>query len=39
VHALQFQQTGAGCDYHPSLATHASMGQALTTKLKSVLGW
>jgi lysophospholipase L1-like esterase len=39
VHALEFQQTGLGCDWHPSIATHASMGQALTEKLKSVLGW
>ncbi len=39
AHVLQFTSTGAGCDYHPSLATHASMAQALTTKLRSLLGW
>ncbi|HMR07368.1 MAG TPA: SGNH/GDSL hydrolase family protein [Polyangiaceae bacterium] len=37
--ALSFQQSGWGCDYHPSLATHASMAQALTAKLKSLKGW
>jgi len=39
VHAMSFQQSGWGCDFHPSLATHASMGEALTQKLKSSLGW
>jgi hypothetical protein len=39
AHLLQFTSTGAGCDHHPSLATHASMGQALTAKLRSLLGW
>jgi len=37
--AMSFTQTGWGCDWHPSLATHASMGAALTTKLKALKGW
>jgi lysophospholipase L1-like esterase len=37
--SMSFQQSGWGCDYHPSLATHASMAQELTTKLKSLKGW
>ncbi len=37
--AMSFTQTGWGCDYHPSAATHASMGDALTAKLKSLKGW
>jgi lysophospholipase L1-like esterase len=39
AHALQYTETGVGCDSHPSLQTHAAMGQALTTKLRSLLGW
>jgi lysophospholipase L1-like esterase len=39
AHSLVFTTTGAGCDYHPSLETHASMAGALTTKLRSLLGW
>ena len=39
VHALSFQSTGAGCDWHPSIKTHAAMGEALTRELKTVLGW
>ena len=39
AHSLQYTTTGVGCDSHPSLATHASMGQALTAKLRSLLGW
>jgi lysophospholipase L1-like esterase len=30
---------GWGCDWHPSLQTHASMGAALTAKLESAMGW
>jgi lysophospholipase L1-like esterase len=30
---------GWGCDYHPSLPTHAKMGAELTTALKTKLGW
>jgi lysophospholipase L1-like esterase len=39
AHQLVFTTTGQGCDYHPTIETHASMAQALTTKLKSLLGW
>lgn len=39
AHAMSFQRSGWGCDWHPSLATHASMGEALTQKLKSSLSW
>ena len=38
-HILEFTQTGLGCGWHPSLATHASMADALTAKLRSLLGW
>jgi lysophospholipase L1-like esterase len=37
--SMNFTQTGWGCDYHPSLATHESMGEALTQKLKTLMGW
>ncbi len=37
--ALSFDQSGWGCDYHPSLETHASMGAALTAELQAWLGW
>jgi len=37
--ALSFTQTGWGCDYHPSLKTHESMGAALTAELKKLMGW
>ncbi|MGZ3475408.1 MAG: SGNH/GDSL hydrolase family protein [Polyangiales bacterium] len=30
---------GWGCDYHPTVASHAKMGAELTTALKSKLGW
>lgn len=30
---------GFGCDYHPSVATHARLGQELTTLLQTQLGW
>lgn len=30
---------GWGCDYHPSLPTHAKMGAELTAALKTKLGW
>lgn len=39
AYSMSFTQTGWGCDYHPSLLTHASMGDALTQKLKSVMSW
>ena len=39
AHRLTFNTTGNGCDYHPTIATHASMAASLTTKLKSLLGW
>jgi lysophospholipase L1-like esterase len=37
--SMDFTSTGWGCDYHPSLSTHESMGAALTTKLKSLMSW
>jgi lysophospholipase L1-like esterase len=30
---------GAGCDYHPSLATHQKMATVLTAAIKGKLGW
>lgn len=39
LRTLQFQQQGAGCDYHPSLATHASMAESLTAQLRALAGW
>lgn len=30
---------GYGCDWHPSLATHAEMAQQLVPELKRLLGW
>lgn len=36
---LSFTQDGWGCDWHPSLKTHASMGAALSTELKALMGW
>jgi lysophospholipase L1-like esterase len=30
---------GYGCDYHPSLATHQVMADALTSVLRAKLGW
>ena len=37
--ARRSRRTGSGCDGHPSLATHASMADALTAELKQILGW
>jgi len=43
ITALEFpRQTGNrgyGCDWHPSLATHAEMAQQLTPLIKATLGW
>ena len=39
MRTLEFTQTGAGCNYHPSLSTHASMAEALTAELRSILKW
>jgi lysophospholipase L1-like esterase len=33
------QKNGIGCDYHPSVATHAIMGKALAASMKTALGW
>jgi lysophospholipase L1-like esterase len=38
-HSLSFEQSGWGCDWHPSASTHASMGAALTSELELLLGW
>lgn len=35
----QHGEHGLGCDYHPSLATHALMGAQLAASLKASLGW
>jgi hypothetical protein len=32
-------EDGFGCDYHPSLATHAKLGALLTQALEAELGW
>jgi lysophospholipase L1-like esterase len=32
-------EDGFGCDYHPSTATHAKLGQILTDRVKQDLGW
>jgi lysophospholipase L1-like esterase len=37
--SMTFASEGWGCDWHPSLQTHASMGAALTTKLSEAMGW
>jgi hypothetical protein len=42
VHEVEFTieaADGWGCDYHPSLATHAKLGALLTTELERTLGW
>lgn len=39
MRALEFTSDGAGCDYHPSLATHANMSIALTAELRDLVGW
>jgi len=33
------ESEGFGCDYHPSTATHARLGQQLTEVLQTTLGW
>jgi hypothetical protein len=33
------QSEGFGCDYHPSVATHARLGAELTAVLQTKLGW
>jgi hypothetical protein len=32
-------EDGFGCDYHPSAATHAKLGELLTAALEAELGW
>jgi lysophospholipase L1-like esterase len=39
AHSMAIQSDGWGCDWHPSLKTHAFMGQALTDTLKDRMGW
>jgi hypothetical protein len=36
---MTVQSEGWGCDYHPSLKTHANMGASLTAVLKDKMGW
>jgi lysophospholipase L1-like esterase len=35
----QAAEDGYGCDWHPSLATHAKIASVLESALKSALGW
>lgn len=35
----QDQKSGIGCDYHPSVATHALMGKVLAAGIKAAMGW
>jgi lysophospholipase L1-like esterase len=35
----QDQANGLGCDYHPSIATHALVGKALAAGIKTALEW
>jgi lysophospholipase L1-like esterase len=37
--ATQGAANGYGCDYHPSVATHAAMAQVLETSIHSAVGW
>ncbi len=39
AYSMPVQIDGWGCDWHPSLKTHATMGESLTAKLKEVMGW
>jgi lysophospholipase L1-like esterase len=36
---INIDQIGWGCDYHPSVATHAVMGELLADELALQLGW
>jgi lysophospholipase L1-like esterase len=36
---LVMESEGWGCDYHPSLITHARMGEQLATAIAAELGW
>ena len=38
-HPTQNGSSGHGCDWHPSLATHAAMAALLTAELRRLLGW
>jgi lysophospholipase L1-like esterase len=39
VWEMNISNDDPGCDYHPGLATHEAMGNALVTELKTRLGW
>jgi lysophospholipase L1-like esterase len=39
AYSMAVQSEGWGCDYHPSLKTHANMGESLTAALKDRMGW
>lgn len=39
AYSMAVQIEGWGCDWHPSLKTHANMGEALTNELKQRMGW
>jgi hypothetical protein len=39
AYSMKVQSEGWGCDYHPSLKTHANMAQTLTDTLKDKMGW
>jgi hypothetical protein len=36
---LVMESEGWGCDYHPSLTTHARMGEQLAAAIAEQLGW
>jgi hypothetical protein len=36
---MNISNDAPGCDYHPSLATHSAMGDALAEELRTSLGW
>jgi lysophospholipase L1-like esterase len=36
---IDLENDDPGCDYHPSVATHQALAEALTEKLQSTLGW
>ena len=39
VWEMDISNDAPGCDYHPSLATHRAMGEALAAELRASLAW
>lgn len=39
AYSMAVQSDGWGCDWHPSLKTHANMGESLTAVLKDRMAW